>query len=183
VTNGLLLDRHEDIKSVLVENDIYLSISMHAFTPEYLSKIKPIQDLMNSWQNDGVKVHWKDSVSNWTRRYKGWGDTLKPFEDRDPESSWSICKGKYCVQLFRSKLWKCAPLAYLNLQKEKYNLGTVWDEYLKYQGLPATATLDEIVEFYERKAESYCSMCPAKDEFFIKDPFARQAPSTFLPVL
>jgi hypothetical protein len=63
------------------------------------------------------------------------------------------------------------PLAYLNLQNEKYDLDDVWNQYLKYEGLSSTSTLQEIVDFYERKEESYCSMCPAKDVFFIKDPF------------
>lgn len=173
-TNGLLLDRNEYIIDHLKKNRVYLSISMHAFTPEYLKKMEPIQRLMDNWMMRDVEVHWKDSVSNWTRRYHGFGDSMMPFEDNDPQSSWNICKGKWCVQLFRSKLWKCAPLAYLNLQNEKYDLDSVWDEYLKYEGLSADSTLEEIVEFYERGVESHCSMCPANDLIFIKNPFSRE---------
>lgn len=172
-TNGLLLDRSEYIKDHLRRNNVYLSVSMHAFTSEYMARINPIRELLDDWSKEGIEVHWKDSVSNWTRRYHGWGDTLMPFEDEDPQSSWNICKGKHCVQLFRGKLWKCAPLAYLKLQDEKYNLDLIWDQYLKYQGLEPTDDLETIVKFYERGVESYCSMCPAHDVFFLKDPFSR----------
>jgi hypothetical protein len=170
-TNGLLLSKNEYIKDYLIQNDVYLSISMHSFGSKYQEKIHPIHDLLNAWNIYGIKSVWKDAVSNWTRRYHGLGDQMKPFEDNDPKASWSICKGKYCVQLFRSKLWKCAPLAYLNLQNEKYNLDDIWKQYLQYEGLSSESSLQEIVDFYEKKEEGYCSMCPAKDVFFIKDPF------------
>lgn len=51
--------------------------------------------------------------------------------------------------------------AYLSLTKEIYNLSNKWDYYLTYQPLGPTSTDEEVEEFFNRKAENCCSMCPS----------------------
>ena len=68
--------------------------------------------------------------------------------------------------MYNGLIYKCAPLAYLPLQKEKYpNLSDKWNHYLKY--VPLTPDGD-IEEFFSREAESVCSMCPKKSELIQK---------------
>jgi len=172
-TNGLLLKNHPHLPDILKEQNVSLSVSMHAFTPEYLALIKPVRELLADWQQQGVVVVWKDSTSNWSRRYHGVGDSMMPYQDGDQRRSWQICKSKTCVQLFRSALWKCAPLAYLNLQNEKFNLNEIWTQYLGYKPLSPDCSHEEVIEFYNREDESYCSMCPANTETFIKNPLVQ----------
>lgn len=169
-TNGFLLKNHKELGKILNERNIKIHLSIHSFQTEYLDKIKEIEKLLKDW---GVQYHKKNSVSYWSRRYIGFGKDMLPYQDNEPKLSWKECKGKHCVQLFEGKLWKCAPLAYLKLQREKYNIGPIWDQYLEYKPLESSASLNEIKEFYERQDEKYCSMCPAYPENFIKDPLKR----------
>ena len=57
--------------------------------------------------------------------------------------------------------------------KEKYKdkLSKKWDPYLKYMPLEPGATESEILEFFQRGAESICGMCPANPKkFHHRDP-------------
>ena len=107
---------------------------------------------METWQSHG----------NWTRRYLGFGADMLPFEDGRPRQSWEICPARNCKQLHDGKLWKCAPLAYLGLQKAKYQLSSKWDPYLRYQPLEPTCTDAELDGFLAREDEASCAMCPAE---------------------
>ena len=63
--------------------------------------------------------------------------------------------------------------AYLNLQKEKYGkmLSKKWNPYLQYKPLSADCSNEDIIEFFNRKAEPVCGMCPKNPQFFNKkDP-------------
>jgi hypothetical protein len=101
--------------------------------------------------------------------YKGYGDNMMPFEDQDPETSWNNCiAGQDCFQLLDGNIYKCAPLAYLPLQQKQFNLSSKWDHYLTYKPLTPSATDQEVEDFFNKKAESYCAMCPANPAKFIK---------------
>jgi hypothetical protein len=79
--------------------------------------------------------------------------------------------GQQCFQLFEDGLWKCAPLAYLPLQARRFRLSAKWDPYLKYRPLRPGCSDAEIAEFFARKAEPFCAMCPSRPERFRKrDP-------------
>ena len=110
------------------------------------------------------------------RLYQGSGSDMEPFDDGDPRKSWKNCITRHCTQLFEGKLWKCPPLAYLKLQKEKYGerFSSSWDPYLKYEGLAPSASDAELAAFMARKAEPYCGMCPAQVHTF---PVANPLPS------
>jgi hypothetical protein len=55
------------------------------------------------------------------------------------------------------------------MQAEKYQLSEKWDPYLKYVPLHPECSDEEIVEFFNRKAESVCAMCPAYQTKIIKE--------------
>lgn len=161
-TNGFFLHRHPELPRQLVEARCELCISIHDDRADYQQKLAGIRDLVAGWQRQhAFRVTWLESYRNWTRRYFGEGTTMQPFQDGDPRSSWEICPGRRCRQLYAGHLWKCAPLAYLALQDRKYSLGEAWLPYLKYQPLRPDCTDEALNTFLEREEEAYCAMCPA----------------------
>lgn len=108
--------------------------------------------------------------NTWFKTYQGFGDHMLPYEDLNAEASWDHCvAGQDCFQQLNGDIYKCLPLAYLPLQKEKYTLSSKWDHYLTYQPLSATSTEQEVMEFFDRKAESCCGMCPKSPQMFQKN--------------
>lgn len=173
VTNGLLLHLHPGLPRALSDTDTSLSISIHSdgsISPKYQEKISKALDLARKWQEaNGIELHVGDSLNEWVRGYKGFGSEIMPFEDNNAQRSWDNCvTGQQCFQLFEDCLWKCAPLAYLRLQDRRFHLSDEWKPYLQYQPLSPDCTDDEIIEFFNRKAESVCSMCPSDPQNFTK---------------
>ena len=174
-TNGLLLHLHPRLPRALSDTDISLDISIHSdgsISPRYQGKISRSLDLARKWQREyGIEVNPNPSVP-WIEGYKGFGNEIMPFEDNNPRKSWdNCCTGQECFQLFEDRLWKCAPLAYLKLQDRKFNLSEKWKPYLQYEPLNPGCTDEEIIEFFNRKAESVCGMCPSDPrEFTKRDP-------------
>ena len=170
VTNGFLLHLHEDLDKVLIDNDIMLSLSVHDKSDQYLDILKKKIPIIKKWKDNGVKVQIYNSYKFWQKTYNGFGDNIEPYEDNNPELSWENCPtGKICFQLHEGKIWKCAPLAYLPMMKEKYNLSEKWDPYLKYVALSPECSDLELDEFINKGAESYCAMCPTKQNFIEKN--------------
>jgi len=142
-----------------------IQLSIHNNSPEYAAGLKPILELLDRWEEYGIKVLYAKSYANWTRRYHGFGSAMRPFTDGDPRRSWEICPAKY-YQLFEGMIWKCAPLAYLKLQNAKYGLSSEWKLYLEYSPLEPNCTDKELNAFFDKEEESYCSMCSADLEKF-----------------
>ena len=174
-TNGLLLHRHPGLPRALADTNTFLAISIHSngsISPKYQVKIARTLDLVDKWQREfGINLE-KAPATPWHRGYKGSGSEMMPFEDGAPDKSWSNCvTGQECFQLFEDCLWKCAPIAYLQLQNRKFSLSSKWDAYLGYQPLRPGCTDEEIRDFFDRKAESVCGMCPSEPKSFTKkDP-------------
>ena len=167
VSNGFFLHRHPDLAVALKETNTTLAVSVHDDSnPDYRNKFEPIYRLMKDWITKGAPVEMRPSVVHWLAQYKGFGDKMEPFEDDNPKSSWNACVSKLCVQLHQGKLWKCPALAYLPMQAEKYNLSEKWDPYLKYVPLEHTCDDKELKNFFTRREESFCSMCPATEQYF-----------------
>jgi hypothetical protein len=122
VTNGFFLHHHPTLPQILRSDPnagLYLSIYHHA--EEYQEKLRPILALLAEWVREyGIKAMIYESSKNWTRRYKGFGAAMEPFEDRQPRRSWQRCPAKNCPQLFEGRIWKCGPLAYLKLQDMRH---------------------------------------------------------------
>jgi hypothetical protein len=178
VTNGLLLHVHPELPRALSETDTSLYISVHstgAISPRYEEKISKAIDLARRWEKDfGIRLEVA-AQTEWYRGYKGFGAAMAPFEDGDPGKSWDNCvTGQQCFQLFEDRVWKCAPLAYLRLQDRAYTLSEKWRPYLAYQPLDPDCTRAELAAFFNRKAESFCGMCPSNPQVFTKpDPLLR----------
>jgi MoaA/NifB/PqqE/SkfB family radical SAM enzyme len=168
ITNGFFLHRHPDLPSTLAaDGNASLALSIHHNEPAYVERLRPIFDLLAIWQRDhGTVVETRQAHYGWTRRYLGFGAAMLPFEDGRPRQGWEICPAKYCMQLHDGKLWKCPPLAYLGLQKAKYNLSPKWDPYLRYRPLDKTCTDRELDDFLALEDEPACSMCSAEIRHF-----------------
>jgi hypothetical protein len=168
VTNGYFLHRHQDLPKLLRDDpNTVVILSIHHDSPRYLKLIQPSLDLLNVWKAEhGIRVGVVTSHDHWTRRYRGSGSEVEPFEDGDPRRSWEICTARGCPQLFEESIWKCAALAYLTMQNEKHHISSRWAPYLRYRPLAADCTDDELNEFFDREDEPYCGMCPATPRLF-----------------
>ncbi|HSV45526.1 MAG TPA: radical SAM protein [Ramlibacter sp.] len=166
VTNGFFLHRHPELPAVMARDpDACLDLSVHHDSPEYREKLEPIYGLLKSWvAQHGIRVQVYLSHKRWTRRYHGSGSAMAPFDDGQPRRSWEHCPAKHCMQLHQGQLWKCAPLAYLHMQDDKYGLSDAWAPYLAYRPLAAGCSDAELAQFAGREHEDACGMCPARPE-------------------
>ena len=165
VSNGFLLKRHPRLPVALRGTQTALHISVHHDSDEYQRKLEPVRELIADWQRRwNIDVCWRNSFESWTRRYRGFGKEMQPFDDGDPEASWQNCPAKWCLQLHEGKLWKCPAIAYLGMQDRKYGLGDEWQPYLGYEPLDPGCSDTELGNFVERRSEAVCGMCPAQVE-------------------
>jgi len=163
ITNGFFLSKHPDLPRVLRDDrDGWLFLSVHHDSAFYLERIRPVADLLADWKvRYGVRIVLFHSFEDWTLRYRGVGSSMEPFEDEDRRSSWDNCPARFRPQLFEGRIWKCAPVAYLRLQDEKYKLSSRWKPYLRYRLLEPTCSDEQLRHFFAREDEFYCTMCPA----------------------
>ncbi len=171
ITNGILLSKFPNLPRILKETNTVLVISMHSDHADYLHKMSKVFNLIDTWKREfNIDVKTVDSYNNWSKLYKGYGNNIEPYTDNDPEQSWNNCiTGQDCFQLYEGNIYKCSPLAYLKLQKQKYKLSSKWDLYLNYEPLRPTASDNEVEEFFNKKAEQYCGMCPSRPTSFLKN--------------
>ena len=178
VTNGILIDRekHKELPKALVNTNCTLSLSLHStktISLEYDQKIKKTLNIIKEWKDEyGIQVKINDSVNYWDRSYNGFGINSQPFEDNDYEKSWdNCCSGQDCFQLYEGNIYKCDKTAYLKLQKNKYGplLSEKWNPYLEYIPLTPNCSDEDIIQFFNKGAESVCGMCPNNPKFFIKN--------------
>jgi hypothetical protein len=163
ITNGILLDKHPELPKVLSELDINLWISLHSDDDVYKKVIRKKLKILETWTKK-YKFSWGCNADHkhWSLIYKGYGNSIEPFEDNDAEASWNNCfMNGECFQLHQDMIWKCPPIAYLPLMSEKYKLSKKWEPYLKYKPLTYDATDKEVEEFFNRQSEDVCKMCPA----------------------
>ncbi|WP_314955784.1 radical SAM protein [Bradyrhizobium cosmicum] len=169
VTNGFLLRRHPELPiKMMAAGNCDIALSVHHDASSYRERLQPSMDLLDHWQSEyGTVVHTWLSHGVWTRRYTGSGVDMLPFEDGNPRRSWEICPARHCKQLHDGKIWKCAPLAYLGLQKAKYDISAKWNPYLNYAPLDPSATNGELDQFLAQEDESVCAMCSSEPRNFL----------------
>lgn len=169
-TNGFFLNKHPDLGKALHQTNTIVRLTAHDRSPEYAEQFNEIASLLADWRSQhpfGLLV--EESWKRWTRRHHGFGQHVLPFSDQNRRASWENCVAKLCRQLFRGRLWKCSPIAYLQLQKETYpQISQQWDPYLAYHPLERDCSDDELVAFLRREDEEICQMCPAYPERFVK---------------
>jgi hypothetical protein len=163
-TNGFFLHRHPDLPELLAaDKRAIVSLAVHHDSAEYRERLQTTFDLIARWQKElAITVEVDQSFNNWTQRYIGFGADMQPFEDGTPRASWEICPARECMQLFEGKLWKCAPLTYLGMQKAKYGLSAKWDFYLGYKPLEPSCSDSELDAFIAKEDETYCGMCSGR---------------------
>lgn len=166
VTNGFFLDRHPDLPTVLsTDRNTVICLSIHHGSSQYLNLIKPQIALLSDWvDTHGIKTAVNHSYQTWTLRFKGYGSVMEPYHDSRIRDSWQHCPSKHCKQLHEEQLWKCPPLAYLQLQAKQFTLSSNWNRYLSYEPLAATCSDLELQTFLTREEEAYCGMCPAEPQ-------------------
>jgi len=168
ISNGFFLHRHPTLPAVLAaDGNAHLVVSIHHDSAEYRERLEPIFALLAEWRRDHrVRVEMRPSQKMWTRRYQGFGDGMLPFEDGDHRASWQACPARYCKQLHDGRIWKCAPLAYLPMQKTKYRLSEKWDPYLAYRPLEPGCSRAELKTFSALEDEAACGMCSSEPRRF-----------------
>jgi hypothetical protein len=165
-TNGFFLERHARLREVLFKTGAMLEINCHSDHPDYIAQYRKIMAHVEDWVE--IPIVLKNSFGGaaykeWTLRYLGQGAQMKPFTDKAPKKSWSICVARNCLTLFEGRLWKCPPIAYLRILPRYLTLSNEWSPYLAYQGLAADCSDSELQEFLARKEENICGMCPSKE--------------------
>jgi hypothetical protein len=161
-TNGVLLHKYPELPEYLQKYNVGLKISKHGTNTEYNRLWNSIVDIATQWQEQyNIAVNLWEADVVWFKGYKGFGSNIEPYNDNDPEQSWDNCiTGQDCWQIYEGNIYKCAPLAYLPMLNEKYKLSNKWGHYLSYKPLTPDCTDKELEEFFNRKAESFCGMCP-----------------------
>lgn len=166
ITNGFLLPKFPNLGQVINRLNVSLIISKHGDSPEFNEKWNQIMAYL---AENNIRHTIRNIKSRWSRRYKGYGPNVMPYEDNRPESSWNICPCKHCLQILDGKLYKCSVITYLQIQKKRWpEISPKWDRYLAYKPLEHTATDQELEEFISRKHEYICEMCPAEVDRFEK---------------
>ncbi len=96
VTNGFFLDRHPRLPAWMgADRNAVLDLSIHHESPAYRERLAPVLELVHAWvQEHRFTAKLWHSTGNWTRRYKGYGTAMEPFEDGNPRRSWEVCRAK-----------------------------------------------------------------------------------------
>lgn len=169
VSNGLLFHKVKNLPKALKETNCVLTITKHSTEENY---IKLFDNAIKCIHESGVDYRIHDATNNWLKTHTGYGCSIEPIESDNFEDSWNNCPaGQENFQLLDGKIYKCAALAYLPLQKQKYGnkLSVKWDPYLKYNPLLPTDSDLDVLEFFTRTAEPVCSMCPKNKNLFRKE--------------
>ena len=176
-SNGFLLHRHPELPGRMAQaGKAVLEVSIHHGSDAYRARLEPVLDLLRNWVRvHGVEIRLLRSYERWTRRYRGFAGAMAPFEDAAPRQSWENCAAR-CPQLFEGGIWKCAPLAYLGMQDERYGLSDAWRPYLRYRPLAPDCSKAELDEFLGREDEPQCAMCAAEPQRLdLPSPFRARA--------
>jgi hypothetical protein len=171
VTNGLLINRRDDILEALLETGTIIEVSIHSNDPKYLERMKPGMAALKSWIAQGVRWNFGDS-RGFIRTYRGIGKHMRPY-NHDPVKAWIICSARECVNIYDSRLWKCPTISMLAKPLEKFGLTehSDWKPFLEYKGLGLDASDEELGEFLRRGPEDICSICPDSRDHYQKDVF------------
>jgi hypothetical protein len=172
VTNALLLDRHPQLWETLAETGTTIAISRHSNSDRpYLDKFEPaVAQAQQMAERHGVNLIVREGYYAFYRTYQGEGPSMRPFQEGKPEESWSVCANRFCTSLYQGRLWKCPPIAFLELVLKKFGLENHpdWTPYLTYGGLDVHSSTAEYAAFMKANyaPEKICGMCPTQLSFF-----------------
>jgi hypothetical protein len=158
VTNGFFLGRHPDLPAALAGGG-QLVLSQHDTSEAYMVRFRAACEVVRGWQD--VKVKIQGSSDTWTRRYDGFGPSMRPLGRGEARAAWLRCPARQGIQLHEGKLWKCPLTAYMPLQVARFEgLREHWQPMLDYVPLDSKATDEELAAFLARQEEATCGLCP-----------------------
>lgn len=176
ITNGIQIVKCPWLKELIQEYHVHVQASLHVLNGKKINETLILQVreglmLLEKWAEDTpnrVETNWGPLVDskkklNFQVFYQGAGNDIKPFDHDDIAESKRHCTCK-TVQLYKSRLYKCAPVAYIGevLKKIGKENDPDWQPYLNYEPLPPDCTDDELKRFMEKQPqpEWTCRMCP-----------------------
>ncbi|MBF0169244.1 MAG: radical SAM protein [Alphaproteobacteria bacterium] len=178
ISNGLNHHLRPGLFDLLAETKTRLDISFHSHQDkQYVERFnEALIAIEVARARLGFDMVLRTKEYRFHRIYQGEGAGMRPFEDQDPVASWKACQNSSCCTIHQGMLWKCPPLAYLGLIKDRFGLDRVeaWKPYLAYRPLAPTVPEEELVRFFLAGAESVCGMCPAKLEFHEQGLISKQ---------
>ena len=176
VTNGLLLHRHPRLAEALgAAPRAVLVVSSHHPSTEYQALLAPVRELVTEWHAaHGVNYRIVEADRFWTRRYKTTESGVS-FYESEPRAAWKACVGKFCLQLFENSVWKCPPVAYLNLLSKVRRVDSSTTKICgSYKPLASNCSDEALVRFFSTEEEPVCAICPERPEAFeLGLPFKR----------
>lgn len=119
-----------------------------------------VDDVYMDIEQDSVSV--KMAVySDFVRTYHGTGILMRPWQSKDPKASHSICSSPNNPQLYKNRLYKCAPIANLKDALTLHSLldNAHWQDYLAYQGYGIDDDLTAFVADVGKPNTKICTMC------------------------
>jgi len=176
VTNGILIKKCLWLKELIQEHHVHIQLSPHVLTAKatrarHIAQVKEGLSLLEKWAAGApnrIETKWAAPVDvkkrlNFQVFYQGSGNNIKPFEHGDIVGSKKHCTCK-TLQLYKSHLYKCAPIAYIKEVLSKIGRANDpdWEPYLKYKPLYPECSSAELKQFMEQQPlpEWTCKMCP-----------------------
>ncbi|MBF0611682.1 MAG: hypothetical protein HQL55_11230, partial [Magnetococcales bacterium] len=161
VSNGFFLHRHPDIYTTLAKTGTALHISLHDY-PNGEEKDADMVTIQQKCNELGIFLaFYRGKKEDFSRTYQGEGMNMRPYRDGDAEASWKACVAR-CPTIHRGLLWKCPPLAFLDLIEDRFKLrqNPEWVPYLDHKGLSLDASDEEILSYLYFSIPE-CDMCPS----------------------
>jgi len=185
ITNGILITKCPWLKELIQEYHVHIQVSLHVFTgktknEKLINQVKEGMALLEKWAGDTVRPaesSWGPYVEakqklNFQVFYQGAGTQIKPFQHDDITESKKHCACK-TLQLYKSNLYKCAPIAYIGDILGKYGRENDpdWKPYLNYEPLTPDCSDDELEDFMKKQPqpEWTCKMCPPYANVILSD--------------
>lgn len=190
-TNGLLLNNYDNIIEICKKTNTNISITYHSDDITYKNKVKSnILKLINNYQYDkkiiknsqsyyiyidNIYVKIRNKTNNlWQRFYKNENQNMEPFEDNNIIESYNNCVCP-APTIYNDRIYKCSPTAFLKETIENIKpISNKWNKYLKYQGIHWSDSRINIEDFFNKKEEWVCNICPSSKIIMDKKPIYRK---------
>ena len=162
VTNGFFMKRQPGIYEILEETNTKLVVSIHSTDQAYIDKLmKEINLLDEARKKYDFEAEIRKGLLFYST-YKGEGKDMLPFAEKNPRAAWVACCNKECRTIHNGRLYKCPPIAFLDLIADRFGLHEKkeWRPYLAYEGVTPDITDAELFAFLAAQEEHICNMCP-----------------------
>jgi len=179
-TNGLLLDRADDLLDVCREvGNIVLKITVHvqnSMLEQNIQKIfqavdwQPVKEFGLERYSSHNRVRLQiNRPSKFVKSYQGAYSNMRPWHS-DPASAFEICVQKNCPLLYQGRLFKCSTVALLPQVLDTMG-NPNFDEWQPFlvSGLSVTDSDEILKEFVTNfaKPNRICAQCPSSVDAMI----------------